>query len=143
MIRKCEFQSSFGRICLANLLPKEQALRLDAFEYSLLLCIDVGTLGKSDMMTRCLIEDDYQYFEQLEVPLPLKTAAEAQWDLHKIYGNATLTFCSKTFEYAKLEALLDEDPSQTQQNLSSALEATSQAVFTRLHALEMIQKQET
>ncbi|GJQ85751.1 hypothetical protein Trydic_g12156 [Trypoxylus dichotomus] len=47
----------------------------------------------------------------------------------------------KTFEGAELEALFDEDPWQTQQELSSALEVTRQAISKRFHALEMIQKQ--
>ncbi|GJQ64972.1 hypothetical protein Trydic_g7137 [Trypoxylus dichotomus] len=47
----------------------------------------------------------------------------------------------KTFEDAELEALLDEDPCQAQQELSSALGVTNQAISKRLHALGMLQKQ--
>ena len=46
-------------------------------------------------------------------------------------------------ENAELEALLDEDPCQTQEELALALGVTRQAIFKRLHALGMIQKQET
>ncbi|GJQ74610.1 hypothetical protein Trydic_g21466 [Trypoxylus dichotomus] len=49
----------------------------------------------------------------------------------------------KTFEDAELEALFDEDPRQTQQELSSALGVTHHAIYKRLHALGMIQKQGT
>ena len=49
----------------------------------------------------------------------------------------------KIFEDAELEALLDEDPCQTQEKLASVLGVTGQAIFKRLHALGMIQKQET
>ncbi|GJQ67795.1 hypothetical protein Trydic_g21092 [Trypoxylus dichotomus] len=79
------------------------------------------------------------------IPTIKKTAAEAHRELHKVYGDATLSettcrdwFCCfkdgdsdvddrprdgrpKTFEDAELEALLDEDPCQTQQELLSAL----------------------
>ena len=46
----------------------------------------------------------------------------------------------KTFEDAELEALIDEDPCQTQQKLASALGVTRQAISKRLHALGMIKK---
>ena len=91
-----------------------------------------------------------------------KTVAEAHWELQKVYGDAALSettcrdwFCrfkdgdsdvddrpregrSKTFEDAELEALLDEDPCQTQEELASALWVTRQAISMRLHALGMI-----
>ncbi|GJQ80062.1 hypothetical protein Trydic_g14811 [Trypoxylus dichotomus] len=41
----------------------------------------------------------------------------------------------KTFEDAELEALLDEDPCQTQQELLSAPGVTRQAISKRLHLL--------
>jgi len=95
-----------------------------------------------------------------------KTAAvcEAHRELQKVYGDAALseTTCRdwfrrfkdgdfdvddrpregrpKTFKDAELEALLDEDPCQTQEELASALEVTRQAISKRLHALGMIQK---
>lgn len=96
-----------------------------------------------------------------------KTAAEAHRELQKVYGDAALseTTCHdwfrrfkdgdfhvddrsregrpKTFEDAELEALLDEDPCQTQKELASALGVTHQAISKRLHALGMIQKQRT
>ena len=43
-------------------------------------------------------------------------------------------------EYVELEALLDEDPCQTQEELASALGVARQAISKRLHALGMIQK---
>lgn len=96
-----------------------------------------------------------------------KTAAQAHRELQKVYGNAALseTTCRdwfrrfkdgdfdvddrpregrpKTFEDAKLEALLEEDSCQTQEELASELGVTRQAVSKRLHALGMIQKQGT
>ena len=47
----------------------------------------------------------------------------------------------KTFKDAGLEALLDEDPCQTQEELVSALGVTGQVISKRLHTLGMIQKQ--
>ena len=82
-----------------------------------------------------------------------KTAAEAHRELQKVYGDAALseTTCRdwfrrfkdgdfdvddrpregrpKTFEDAELEALLNEDPCQTQEQLASALGVTRQAIF--------------
>ena len=76
-----------------------------------------------------------------------KTAAEAHRELQKVYGDAALskTTCrdwfrrfkdgdfdiddrkreerQKTFEDTDLEALLDEDPCQTQEELASSLPA--------------------
>ena len=93
--------------------------------------------------------------------------AEAHRKLQKVYGDAALseTTCrdwfrhfkdgdfdvddrprearAKYFGEAKLEALLDEDPFQTQEQLDSALGVTRQAISKRLHALEMIQNQGT
>ncbi len=96
-----------------------------------------------------------------------KTAAEAHRELQKVYGDAALseTTCRdwfrrfkdgdfnvddrpregrpKTFEDAELEALLNEDPCQTQEELASVLGVTRQSISKRLHALGMIQKQGT
>ena len=96
-----------------------------------------------------------------------KTAAEAHRELQKLYEDAALseTTCRdwfrrfidgdfdvddrpreerlKIFENAELEALLDEDLCQTQEELASALGVTHQAISKRLHALGMIQKQGT
>jgi [histone H3]-lysine36 N-dimethyltransferase SETMAR len=47
----------------------------------------------------------------------------------------------KKFEEKKLEALLDEDPTQTQDELADTLEVTQQAVSVRLKSIGMIQKQ--
>jgi len=47
----------------------------------------------------------------------------------------------KKFEDKQLEALLDEDPSQTQEELAESLEVTQQAVSVRLKSMGMIQKQ--
>ncbi|GJQ76819.1 hypothetical protein Trydic_g15026 [Trypoxylus dichotomus] len=44
----------------------------------------------------------------------------------------------ETFEDAELEALLDKDPYQTQQELSSALGVIRQTISKRMHALRMI-----
>lgn len=96
-----------------------------------------------------------------------KTAAEAHRELLKVYGDAALseTTCRdwfrlfkegdfnvqdrpregkpKIFEGVELEALLDEDPCQTQDQLASELGVTRQAISKRFHALGMIQKQGT
>ena len=93
-----------------------------------------------------------------------KTVAEAHRELQKVHGDATLSkrTCRdwfrrfkdgdfdfddrphegrpKTFEDAELKALHDEDPCKTQEELSSALGVTRQAISKRLHALGMIQK---
>ena len=97
-----------------------------------------------------------------------KTAAEALRELQEVHGDADLseTTCRdwfrrfengdfddvddrpregrpKTFEGAELEALLDMDSCQTEEELASALGVTRQAISKRLHALRMIQKQGT
>ena len=96
-----------------------------------------------------------------------KTVAEVHRELQKVYIDVALrkTTCRdwfrrfkdgdfdvddrprggrpKTFEDFELEALLDEDPCQTQEKLASALGVTHQAISKRLHALVMIQKQDT
>ena len=96
-----------------------------------------------------------------------KTVDEAHWKLQKVYEDAARseTTCRdwfrrfkdgdfdvddrphkgrpKTFEDAEMEALLDEDPCQTQEEIASALGITRQAISKRLHALGMIQKQGT
>jgi len=48
---------------------------------------------------------------------------------------------SKKFEDKKLEALLEEDQSQTQEELAESLRVTQQVVSVRLRAMRMIQKQ--
>ncbi|UYV79805.1 hypothetical protein LAZ67_18000711 [Cordylochernes scorpioides] len=45
------------------------------------------------------------------------------------------------FEDAELEALLDEDSSQTQEELAETLEVTQQAISNRLKVMGMVQKQ--
>lgn len=47
----------------------------------------------------------------------------------------------KSFKDSKFEALLNDDPLRTQRAVLSALRATHQAIFRRLQALQMIQKQ--
>jgi len=47
----------------------------------------------------------------------------------------------KKFENKELEALLEEDQSQTQEELVESLGITQQTVSVRLRAMEMIQKQ--
>ena len=93
-----------------------------------------------------------------------KTAAAAHRELQKVYVDAapSETTCRdwfrsfkdgdfdvddrphegrpKTFEDAELEALIDDDTCQTQEELASALEVTRQAISKPLHALGMIQK---
>jgi len=48
---------------------------------------------------------------------------------------------SKVYEDAELEALLDEDSCQTQEELALTLGVTQQAISHRLKSLGMIQKQ--
>ena len=93
-----------------------------------------------------------------------KTSDETHRELQKVYRDAALSekTCRdwfrrfkdgdfdvehrlregrpKTFEDAELEALLDEDPCQTQEELASALRVTHQAICKQLHASGMIQK---
>ncbi|GFX73146.1 mariner Mos1 transposase [Trichonephila clavipes] len=47
----------------------------------------------------------------------------------------------KVFEDAELEALLDQDSCQTQQELAGSLGVTQQAISKRMKVMEMIQKQ--
>jgi len=47
----------------------------------------------------------------------------------------------KKFEDKELEALFEEDQSQTQEELVESLGVTQQVVSVRLRAMEMIQKQ--
>ena len=49
--------------------------------------------------------------------------------------------CRKKFEDAELEALLDEDPCQTQEELALSLEVTQQNISLCLKVMGMIQKQ--
>lgn len=95
------------------------------------------------------------------------TAAEARRNLQNVYGDDCVSEATcrywfrrfkngnfdiedvsregrpKTFEDAELEALLDEDPCQTQTELSLRLGVSQQAISKRLHALGMIKKQGT
>jgi len=48
----------------------------------------------------------------------------------------------KKFEDKELEALLEEDQSQTQEELAESVGVTQQAISVRLRAMGMIQKQE-
>jgi len=48
---------------------------------------------------------------------------------------------AKKFEDKELEALLEEDQSQTQEELAESLGVTQQAISVRLRAMGMIQKQ--
>jgi len=48
----------------------------------------------------------------------------------------------KKFEDKELQALLEEDQSQTQEKLAESLGVTQQAISVRLRAMRMIQKQE-
>ncbi|GFT80943.1 mariner Mos1 transposase [Trichonephila clavipes] len=94
-----------------------------------------------------------------------KSAAEAHRMLSNTYGEAAISerTCrewfqrfkngdfevedqhgggrEKAFEDAELEALLDQDSCQTQQELSGSLGVTQQAISKRLKVMGMIQKQ--
>lgn len=94
-----------------------------------------------------------------------KSAAEAYRMIVEVYGESSLgeTTCrdwfrrfksgdfdvedkkrpgpAKKFEDQELEARLDEDSSQTQQQLADSLGVTHQAISHRLKALGMVQKQ--
>ncbi|GFW65691.1 mariner Mos1 transposase [Trichonephila clavipes] len=67
-----------------------------------------------------------------------KSAAEAHQMLSiPMHGGGR----EKVFEDAEMEALLDQDSCQTQQELSGSLGVTQQAISKRLKVMEMIQKQ--
>ncbi|EFN83005.1 Histone-lysine N-methyltransferase SETMAR, partial [Harpegnathos saltator] len=94
-----------------------------------------------------------------------KSPAEAHRMLVEVYGDAAPTDKSsrewfrrfkdgdfsvedksrsgqpKKFEDKELEALLEEDQSQTQEELAESLGVTQQAVFVRLRDMGIIQKQ--
>ncbi|EGI59301.1 Mariner Mos1 transposase [Acromyrmex echinatior] len=94
-----------------------------------------------------------------------KSAAEAHQMLSNTYGEATISerTCrewfqrfkngdfnvedrhsdgrEKVFEDAELEALLDQDSCQNQEELARSLEVTQQAISKRLQVVGMIQKQ--
>ncbi|EGI68987.1 Mariner Mos1 transposase, partial [Acromyrmex echinatior] len=92
-----------------------------------------------------------------------KSAAESHRILVEVYGDHALSerTCQKWFarfksgdfdledqeragcprKFAELEALLDEDPCQTQEELALSLEVTQQNISLRLKAMGMIQKQ--
>jgi len=82
-----------------------------------------------------------------------KSAAEAYRMLVEVYGDTAPTdkSCRKWFrrfkdgdfsvEDKELEALLEEDQNQMQEELAGSLGVTQQAVSERLRVIEMIQKQ--
>jgi len=94
-----------------------------------------------------------------------KSAAEAHRMLVEVYGNTALTDKScrewfrrfngdfsvedkprsgqpKKFEDKELEALVEEDQSQMQEELAELLEVIQQVISIRLRAMGIIQKQE-
>ena len=94
-----------------------------------------------------------------------KSAAEAHRSLVEVYGDAALSerSCREwfqkfkngefdvedkeregrpvKFEDAELEALLDQDSCQTEEQLVESLEVTQQAISHRLKTIDMVQKQ--
>ncbi|EGI69362.1 Mariner Mos1 transposase, partial [Acromyrmex echinatior] len=91
-----------------------------------------------------------------------KSAAEVHRMLSNTYGEAAERTCrewfqckngdfdvedrhsggrEKVFEDAELEALLDQDSCQNQEELARSLEVTQQAISKRLKVMGMIQKQ--
>ncbi|EFN89699.1 Histone-lysine N-methyltransferase SETMAR, partial [Harpegnathos saltator] len=56
-------------------------------------------------------------------------------------GNKERSGRPKTIEDADLQALLDEDDTQIQDQLAEALNMTRQGIFKRLHAMGKIQKE--
>ena len=75
-----------------------------------------------------------------------KSVAEEHRMLVQVYGNFSVIDkprCGqpKKFEDKELEALLNEDPTQTQEELANTLGVTQQAVSVRLKSMGMIQKQ--
>ncbi|KAG5322685.1 MOS1T transposase, partial [Pseudoatta argentina] len=73
-----------------------------------------------------------------------KSAAEAHRMLVKVSGDIASTdkSCREKFENKELETLLEEDQSQTQEELAESLEVTQQAVSARLRAMGIIQSKQ-
>ncbi|GFT51400.1 mariner Mos1 transposase [Trichonephila clavipes] len=71
-------------------------------------------------------------------PLLVKERAESGFNASR---TVILVSKEKVFEDAELEALLDQDSCQTQQELAGSLGVTQQAISKRLKVMGMIQKQ--
>ncbi|GJQ75437.1 hypothetical protein Trydic_g23604 [Trypoxylus dichotomus] len=86
---------------------------------------------------------DYHLFASMAHELA-EQRFSAYEDVDKLFDERSImNQWPNTFEDAELEAVLDEDPCQTQQELSSVLGVTRQVISTRLHALGMNQRQVT
>ncbi|XP_020297390.1 selenium-binding protein 1-B-like isoform X1 [Pseudomyrmex gracilis] len=125
-----------------------------------------GSSCKRDtLVLPCLMSDRIYFIDTSEEKVPKikkKSAAEAHRMFVEVYGDTAPTdkSCrerfrrfkdenfsvedkprsgqSNQFEDKDLEAVLEEDQSQTQEELAESLEVTQQALSVRLRAIEMI-----
>ncbi|GFW30335.1 mariner Mos1 transposase [Trichonephila clavipes] len=77
-------------------------------------------------------------------PLLVKERAESGFIASRtviLKSKTSMAVEERFFEDAELEALLDQDSCQTQQELSGSLGVTQQAISKRLKVMRMLQKQ--
>ncbi|XP_078036935.1 uncharacterized protein LOC144470030 [Augochlora pura] len=72
---------------------------------------------------------------------PIENGKNNDYGINMGAGIKTISDTAKKFEDKQLEALLNEDPSQTQEELAASLGVTQQAVSVRLKFMGMVHKQ--
>ena len=115
---------------MATFVPKKEEMR-----GSLLFCF---RLKKSAIEAHRLLEEAYGEYA-------LSLASCKNWFVKFREGNFDLTDHQrenrpKQFEDAELQVLLDDDPTQSQEQLAQQLGVTQQAISLRLRAMGKIQK---